>query len=1319
MVTGITLLTLLMLLIGTFFYALNTEQGTRFAWRAALTLSGGHLSGTLEGGKLKTGLQLRDVKWQTKKNEILIDNLQGQWALSPKPWRLVVNFLHAGVVDLRFASAKKSTKATPPDSLTLPIGLEIRDIQIKQIRSHAGAAVTEFNQLALQAQSDGRQHEINLKSLETPIGKTHAWLKLDGVRPFPLTGRIGLNAQAEGEEAFLDTHLSGSLSSLIADLTASGEKLTGYGHIEALPFSAIPLKIATLKIEHFNPRTFAATAPLADLSLQAHLQPVPKQASKHAQGANSSDQTDELIVAGPLTIINRRPGTLDAQRIPLLNAHANIRLSEHKQSFDELRIRFLQNIALTGSGSITNGHGQINLHTDKLNLSAFNKNLRQTQLSGPVTISLAHKLQQVELKLNDPQLALSTQTTVSAEAGQTTINSTVRVNTGQAKLAGTLKKNKAENYKFEMALERFTPLSFLDPSLLKQMTRPHRGQWLPSAKLSGTFTAEGKLTQPSVKATYTLHDSEYGGLPLTGDGTLQFTKKRLLPSDAQLSIAGNQIDVHGSFGSAEDRLIFKIDAPQLARLGFNLAGSLQADGDISGTLIHPHVSANYQARSLAFGQHHLASARGKAELSDGVNGALNLTMHANGLTTSSISLAELNLNLTGTRAKHALSANATGQIHKLPLALTMAAHGSLTDEGEQTRWAGLLTQLTNRGTPAIQLNAPVAVSVAPQQLTIDIARLNIEKAALNLRKLAYDHGHIQSSGKLTGVDLNQLLQISPLSAELTALKTDLVFDSDWDFVINQNASGYLRFKRRVGDITFSKTRGAPLALGITQLDTRVDFANDQRAHLTARANAARLGIFEAALQLPLTFTEGQLNLTDTLGEHKPISGTVIATVPSLKNTGSLLGPQFILEGKAGLNLSVAGQVSRPILSGMLTGDNLALSLLNEGVTLKEGVVRIALSDNTITFKQVEFHGASGVVTASGGIQLDHANPAISTQIQAKQLELFATPERQLSLSGQANIANTGEGNKLEINGAFTVDRALLDLPATHAPQLSEDVAIIHSSGEAKTPSKKISRGEKPVGQFIPTANISIDLGNDFRFRGVGADLDLRGKFTVTSAPEEPLQATGDVKVLPGSTYETFGRKLKIEKGYFTFNGPIDNPGINILAMRRNQAVEAGVAVTGTVRSPQVRLYSEPNVPDEDKLSWLLFGHGANSGTNLGQQNTMNAAIALLGNTSGKKIAKTIGFDEFSIGQSEAGLTDAQVVNVAKAINERLILGYEQGITTSANLFKLTWHVSRSWSLAAHTGTLNGLDLIFQRRFNRLFKHSKRAKKIEADKASNE
>jgi translocation and assembly module TamB len=248
---------------------------------------------------------------------------------------------------------------------------------------------------------------------------------------------------------------------------------------------------------------------------------------------------------------------------------------------------------------------------------------------------------------------------------------------------------------------------------------------------------------------------------------------------------------------------------------------------------------------------------------------------------------------------------------------------------------------------------------------------------------------------------------------------------------------------------------------------------------------------------------------------------------------------------------------------------------------------------------------------------------------------------------------------------------------------------------------QVAGTNKPIGPFAPRANIDISLGNSFRFRGMGADLGLSGTITAMSAPNLPLRAVGNVRVTQGSTYTAFGRKLNIENGFFTFNGPVANPGINILAMRRNQQVEAGVQVTGTVQFPVAKLISEPNVPDNEKLSWLLFGHGTDQGNNLGQQSTMTTALALLGSASGKRIAQTFGLDEFSIGRSEVGLTDPQVVMVSKAINEWLVIGYEQGLQSASNAIKATINLTRYWSVAAYGGTFDGLELLYTRRFDRV------------------
>jgi translocation and assembly module TamB len=194
-----------------------------------------------------------------------------------------------------------------------------------------------------------------------------------------------------------------------------------------------------------------------------------------------------------------------------------------------------------------------------------------------------------------------------------------------------------------------------------------------------------------------------------------------------------------------------------------------------------------------------------------------------------------------------------------------------------------------------------------------------------------------------------------------------------------------------------------------------------------------------------------------------------------------------------------------------------------------------------------------------------------------------------------------------------------------------------------------------------------------------------------------LRATGTISVTEG-TYEAFGRKLAIEQGQINFLGPLDNPNVSILAMRRGLDVEPGVQISGTVLQSRVKLVSEPNVADEEKLSWLMFGHGSDS-SNASQLRAADAMLALANGAGGKRIAQTLGVDQFSVGASESGLNDQQVLNVGKAVSERFYLGYEQSLSGAASIVKFTWQLSRRWSVVVRGGAINSMDVLFSLRYD--------------------
>ncbi|SAK74814.1 PF04357 family protein [Caballeronia fortuita] len=1286
--------------VGTVFYVLTTERGTRYAWNAATSVLKGQLTGKLDGGAIATGLQLRDVRWKDGKGtDIAVDSVSGRWALTREPLRFTIDYLHIGTVDARIAPSNEPSKKTAlPKDLRIPIQLAINDLAVDKLRLHQGTTTTEFSRLLFNGHSDGQHHDATVQRLDTPFGAVTASAKLDGgARPFPLSGDAGYSGKVNNETVNVSARLSGSLEDLIADVDASGMKLNGRAHVEALPFADVPLKSALVTFDHVNPQAFAPGAPEADLAARAEVKPV--------EGADPK----AFIVAGPVSIMNAKPGSIDKKLLPLIDAHANVRLDASAQSITDLDVRLLKNATVTGGGALKGGKGKFDLKVAKLDLNAIEPTLRPTDFAGPVGIVLDGDTQSIAADLNDPKAAIRAQAKVKLDPKQTTLDDVkLTVGKGRVEASGVLKKDANSSYDLKAKIVDFNPL-LLQQQLIAQKPAPVKKGAKPAnkpaaaprvveARVNGTLAASGQLAPTlTTRATFKLTDSMYDNLPLTGEGTVQIAGTRLLPSKAALSVAGNDVDLNGSFGAPGDRLRFNIDAPALERLGFGIAGTVKADGDLTGSIAHPNIAANYQADGVVFGANRLGHAEGRADIRDGANGALLFTLKAREASTEGIDIASLDANLNGTRAHHTLDVTATGKVRGQPVNLALGANGKFTDAPDGPHWDGSITKLSNKGTPSLNLESPLSVSYGPKRLVLGATRLVAEGAVLNLKSFAMENGRLQSAGALTNLSVPHLLDVrQELTGAEPPIRTDLVFDGDWNFTLGSTATGYAQIKRRAGDVTIDGTRGLS-ALGITDIAARADFTGGNRLNASLHAQASRIGVIDAKVHTPLVNRDGML----TIDDNAPLTGAVDANIPELRTTGGLLGANYLLGGRIALKLVIAGIVAKPNLSGSLTGDNLSATVVDQGVQLKDGIIRIALSENLVDFQRVEFHGASGTLRATGKVRLDQQQPDLTASIIADKLELFASPDRELMLSGSATIANAGLQGGMAIDGKFTVDHALIDLPESSAPSLGDDVVIERPDGTIKGDNQQLTAATgKPVGPFTPRANIEINLGQKFRFKGAGADLGLAGTITAMSAPNMPLRAVGNVRVTtPGSSYTAFGRKLNIENGYFTFNGPVANPGINILAMRRNQEVEAGVQVTGTVQAPVAKLISEPSVTDNEKLSWLLFGHGTDQGNNVGQQSAMTSALALLGSRGGAKIAQTVGLDEFTVGSSEVGLTDPQVVLLSKAINERLVIGYEQGLQSASNAVKATLNLSRFWAVTAYGGTYQGVDLSYTRRFN--------------------
>ncbi|HEX7986648.1 MAG TPA: hypothetical protein VF616_24250, partial [Duganella sp.] len=141
-----------------------------------------------------------------------------------------------------------------------------------------------------------------------------------------------------------------------------------------------------------------------------------------------------------------------------------------------------------------------------------------------------------------------------------------------------------------------------------------------SGAINATFTADAQLSDDwRAGLNLTLQPSTLASAPLSGYAKLTVGKDDIRDTDIDLRLATNRLLTKGSFGSALDKLEWKLEAPQLAALGPPFGGALRASGTLSGTTARPAIALTLDGSALRLpGQQQIGAIRGSATLGNTV-----------------------------------------------------------------------------------------------------------------------------------------------------------------------------------------------------------------------------------------------------------------------------------------------------------------------------------------------------------------------------------------------------------------------------------------------------------------------------------------------------------------------------------------------------------------------------------------------------------------------------------------------------------------------------------------------------------------------------
>lgn len=1212
---------------------LDSDSGHRWLSEQSAKIPGlkiASIGGSLLRDPILIGLSYEDQDYRIKADRIafnwqVLPLLHGEW---------VVEKLQIGLLDIVVKPTPPDRPPTPiPAHLTLPLAVRINTIEVAELVLKNPDISLRHIQLSLQ--SDGQKHQLNVVKVEHTNQTLTGKLSLNGIAPFITDGQFQLTDTSAAYPFSINGKFTGPLRQL--HLSAKGDGTAANTQADLLidyfaPHAYQMLRQGRLTLNGFDPSRWSSNWPHAQLDLALNLQGI---------GADSAD--------GQLTLINHRPGPLNAQQIPLSRIESRLKLLGETLQLDALDARFPGSGRIQGSGHLNAGHILLDLKPSEIDLASLWQQQPPTRLNGTLQLAGPWLAPGIKANLVDNRRAVHLVTDLGWINPKTERRLAIHhaeLRRGSSRITAQGEFGLQEPYTFRLNGD----FSALNPAEFAAV---------PAGSLTGTLAANGRiLPAPDITLNYQLQNSVFNGKPLAGAGSAKLENgEHISESALWLALGRNRIDLHGSFGRQGDILQAALNLADLRELGSSFSGNATGQFSLSGTPLHPALEGKATLGNLALpGGITIRSGQLDATLPHDPNAPLRLVLDATDIRQSKTQLERLHLEALGSALHHTISLSSNGVLLNQPVALEASLAGELLPGWH---WQGVLNKLTAQTPVPVTLMEPITLHIAADRFLAQGGVLAQGNGRIKLESIAWQPGQLTSRGQLHTLALDNIFHW--IGRE--DFSSDLIFDSQWNLRWTGALDGEIDLIRTGGSSVW-RTRGVHEQLAITGANLKIQ-ARQNRIELNSTVKSSRFGMLELTGDTVIDPT--RFSLAEGAGLNLRSKGDL----PDLSAFSGLISPNLQVAGKASFNLQRSGPLDSPRVSGTVNGDELLARDATSGLYLRDGQIRMTVADDRITLEQAFFRGGEGEIQAKGVMTYRGDDTEATAHVVAKRITLFSSSDLLLIVSGEGEISL--KKGIIGVSGQLKADQGEIQYRDSETPRLASDVVI---RGKQK---------DEPLRPPRLTLQVDVDLGKDFRFRGYGVDAQLTGLLRLRAQSSRPLTANGQVEIVEGK-YRAYGQRLDIERGVLSFQGAVDNPGLDILAMRRNMQVEAGVKVLGTALNPRVQLYSEPSVPDTEKLSWMLFGHGSENMQGSDATVMLKAVQGLLsGNGQGKgitdEVLSKVGIDDLMVRSvRETDGSPTRIVTISSQLGRNFRISLEKSVNGLRDAVSFTYQLGRNWSL---------------------------------------
>lgn len=714
-------------------------------------------------------------------------------------------------------------------------------------------------------------------------------------------------------------------------------------------------------------------------------------------------------------------------------------------------------------------------------------------------------------------------------------------------------------------------------------------------------------------------------------------------------------------GAVGERVELTIDAnvARLDRWWPNAEGRLVADVRAAGTQAKPELEGSVSGRALAWGGYTVEAVDVRGRIGAHADGTVELSVAADGVGGRRIDVRSVRAEIRGSSGDQRISVAADAAQWRAEL----AGRGGLA----RGIWRGSLdsARVSQERLGEWQLTVPSAVELGRGRAVLAPTCLAQSGTSLcgTLRILGREDDEIALSA--SNFDVQALQPFMPSGLEIR---------------------GVYQVSAAVTDLRGDPRGYAAVAGGAT--DVRVELSEQQVVDAAISSAALHATLERGRLALNFALDGGddggitlEAAVADVRSESSPVDGRLEIDWRNLEPLALLSPDVASIEGDVGVQVDFGGTLTAPEMGGTAQWNGGAVEVPAWGLRVEQ----IRSTAVTVDGTTLEYEGTGLIdgreLRVVGRTELDPQRDwptrfSVSGDdvqvVQRADAEVFVSPRLEVEVAIPS----------ITVQGTIDVPRAVIaveELPA-QAVRPSGD-GIVHG----------VSAPE-PVRPLRMSADVRVVLGDDVHYNGLNLTTDVSGELDLAYRSGRSPAAEG-VVMLDG-TYDAYGQSLELERGELRFTGPLDDPAIDVRAQRRVGETTAGVQLTGTLKSPITRIYSDPAMSEADALAYLLLGRPL-SGSGEQETATLETAALAMGLQQAlpvvQRIGATLGLDEFSIETTDA---DAGSLMAGKYLSPRLYVRYSYGLFNRIGGLLVRFRFNERLSLETRSGEEKSMDLLY-------------------------